>query len=145
MASHKEGWLVYDKRTSFNETLELRMNIRNAILKAADLYDFRSCDITDGCGTPSCVLGWIAHHLGWIEDGSSFLDGVTSIIGSGSDQTFFYNRMDAIDKSGDWRSSPTVCAKALRLYANKYHPITDHIPPSVRSIFEVREITKETS
>lgn len=113
------------------------MQIREAILKAADsiekhseLFNFSSTVIPD-CGTPGCALGWIAFHrleaqhssgMTWIPDKPvehSDLD--------------FYRRMDGLQSN--WKYNAVDCAKALRLYADKYHPATDHIPEDIRAIF----------
>ena len=127
------------------------MNIRTAILKAADsierhpeLFDFDSTAIPD-CGTPGCALGWIAFHLGeyafntmphkWntmkLGKALCLTDEASGINWAGLN---FYRRLSCI-VSG-WKDDASLCAKALRLYADKFHPETDHIPESVRTIFE---------
>jgi len=44
--------------------------------------------------------------------------------------------MSEIEDPFRWKYDAKICAKALRQYADKYH--TDHIPSSVREIFDVR-------
>ena len=122
------------------------MNIRNAILKAADsierypqLFDFDSIYPPNAdCGTPGCALGWIAYHLGikdWIgaEDGRVYEE-------LGIAKNCCFPRLDTVCDSSnpfDWKYSPELCAKTLRLYADKYHPQTKtEMPPEVRAIFD---------
>ena len=122
------------------------MNIRTAILKAADsieqnpgLFGFGYISIPDGCGTPGCALGWIGHHLGH----TTIISGVSEKMGCplgtrsdfpGGDTDFgFYDRMEELNE--DWKFSADNCAPALRLYADKYHPSAG-IPDSVLAIFE---------
>lgn len=115
------------------------MNIRNAILSAADsiennpsLYEFGSCDIASpDCGTPGCALGWIGLHLGLQE--SDNLYAVCDAIGAKC-TVCFYALSEAVG-SKKWYHSADECAKALRLYADKYHPQQDYIPASIRAIF----------
>ena len=113
------------------------MNIRQAILKAADsieqypkLFDYNSCKCPNyGCGTPGCALGWIGFHLGRavkvngarqgkFENG---LDDIASFTTDDGDAVTFYNRMHGISRFS-WQKNAAKCAKALRLYADKYHP-----------------------
>ena len=112
------------------------MNIRQAILKAADsieqhpkMFSFGSLSIP-GCGSPGCALGWTGHHLGMRGYG---LKNICIAIGlplltkyKDRDDCWramtFYTRMTELIGSGDWRNSAPECAKALRLYADKYHP-----------------------
>ena len=122
------------------------MRIREAILKAADsieqnptLFRFSSVDIPGECGSPGCALGWIAHHVGWVENGRRFLDGIASVMGEDSPEAF-YTKMDDLEEGGWWGTSAYICAASLRLYADKYHPETDSIPASVRAIFDVPEL-----
>ena len=129
------------------------MNIRQAILKAADsiedhpeLFNFGSVNNPDkNCGTPACALGWIRFHLHGQQWTQCLTDtaiemGLSPKIEA---STVFYSRMDEI--SGwivSWRHSAKKCAKALRKYADIHHPITAQhtgIPDSVREIFQVVE------
>ena len=125
------------------------MEIREAILKAADsiemnpeLFNFSSTVLPSrDCGTPGCALGWIATYSdgacltscgrGWLYD--RVLD---------INDSLFYNRMSAI--SFYWITSAEECAKALRAYADKYHPAKQPakksaIPDSVMQIFREAE------
>lgn len=124
------------------------MNIRTAILKAADsieqnphLFIFMVTGIPNDCGTPGCALGWIGYHagitglaqiqvppfLGFYEDWKKEVE-------------VFYTRLDA---TNDWRHNAPECAKALRLYADKYHPEDNAIPESVMAIFNTKQVVEE--
>jgi len=123
------------------------MKIRNAILSAADsierdtnLYDFMSTNITDGCGTSACALGWIGYHLGYKDNGHDAINKIVQAIGIGDatnkSQTLFYRLMDDISAGGAFCTlPPNKVAKDLRLFADKYHPEQDYIPASIRAIF----------
>jgi len=127
------------------------MKIREAILKAADsieqypdLFNFSSCSVPNAeCGTPGCALGWIGLHAGMAvytkrDHTNRFmnsLDGVANLTTGDNDAFTFYSRMGKIG-GPKWGHSAASCAATLRKYADKYH--TDHIPSSVREIFDVR-------
>ena len=121
------------------------MNIRDAILKAADHiernpgeFNFQSVFIPSapGCGTPGCALGWIGHFAGvhdpsdlsgyWEREKNAWGLCEVNVIGS-CDLPFstareFYRAMDAVYSDVSWRDSAQNCATALRAYADKYHP-----------------------
>lgn len=108
------------------------MNIRQAILRAADhiesypaQFDFNQCAIPEdlSCGTPGCALGWIAFFSGAI-DACGLLE-VTERL-SMAEPSIFYRRMNQLDSenTGNWMYSAKVCARNLRLYADKHHPQT---------------------
>jgi hypothetical protein len=93
-----------------------------------------------------CALGWIGHFIGkpkemnehhWSYDRVPALMGVPApamgydVPFGDSDIRLFYSRMDALADGDSWHDSPALCARALRLYAAKYHAI----PSSVREIF----------
>lgn len=115
------------------------MDIRTAILKAADhiernpkLFDFCATWVPDDtdCGTPGCALGWIGHFAN-IQRGCSY--GAEIYVAPAlveADEMFssasaFYSRMDAVAGATAWRWNAEACAAALRLYADKYFPISD--------------------
>jgi hypothetical protein len=125
------------------------MNVRTAMLKAADSiernpldFDFDSIRLPDGCGTPSCALGWTAFHLGVALPSPCKAAGDAMGI---PNSAVFYERMNDLTGGGDyckrhrWKDDATVCAATLRLYADKYHPAESPkhvgIPDSVRAIF----------
>lgn len=131
------------------------MNIREAILKAADsieqnpgLFNFSSIRVPDfDCGTPGCAIGWMAYHLGlgeWAEgdqgDGLYWILDRSYALKEIMDQQTFYNTMDNLSEG--WRIDAKSCAVGLRLYANKYYaeePKTEKfkgIPVWCREIFE---------
>lgn len=114
------------------------MNVYQAIMQAADRiesrpdrFDFDSCGIPSvgNCGTIGCALGWIGACAGLPLTGD-----ISAVAGhryppekDGSversllqvEQIAFYWRMDDIEYG--WAKSAHKCAKALRLYAQKYH------------------------
>jgi len=118
------------------------MNIRQAILKAADsiqqypeLFKWSSCSV-GGCNTPGCALGWIDHHLGAKEgDPFGWHSGLFSALEIGNAGRFYDQMRQVSSLPKLWQDNNKVCAKTLRKYADKYHPQTDHIPASVREIF----------
>lgn len=128
------------------------MSIRQAILKAAnsieqnpDMFDFGSLYWPD-CGTPGCALGWISVYSG-IEREEFWTysrDKLRELLGiSNSGQ--FYGRMINISNHSNWSHSADKCAKALRLYADKYHPSeSTHtgIPDSVLAIVNFEQLNE---
>ncbi len=120
------------------------MNIYDATMRAADhievhpeLWSFGRISVPE-CGSPGCALGWVGHFAG-VPAGESIY-GVYKILGvsKGSD---FYDRLHELnDDSTDWQFNAPKIPKLLRLYANKYLK-QDHIPESVREIFDVSEAT----
>ena len=121
------------------------MNIRTAILKAADSieqnpnnYDFTSTEIPS-CGTAGCVIGWVAYHLGMRDECWRGIgrDDPRSIKIIGMEEGAFYRRMD--DFADEWMSSAPDCAQALRKYADKYHP-AQGMPDVVRSWFDEKAV-----
>jgi hypothetical protein len=143
-----------------------QMKMRTAILKAADsieaspqLFAFESIVCPDaGCGTPGCALGWIGFHAnapkrdyiynssGSQISGYPFIGDLADPIGV-TDQEF-YSRME--DFNDYWSSDAVQCAKAMRQYADKFHPpkyepveyeyaVGAAIPKSVLDIFNPAE------
>lgn len=116
------------------------MNIRQAILKTAELFEahpklfkYSECAVPD-CGTPGCAIGYVCHFMncqpggdiGWYE-----MDVI------GVDASVFYERMSALDIG--WIADGGRCSRGMRLYADKYHPVTElvGIPGNVRDIFNM--------
>jgi hypothetical protein len=122
------------------------MNIRDAILKAADHierhpgdFDFGSAMVPHTCGSPGCALGWLGHFIGGCTTYRHVCDRVFGI-----DEYKFYERLTEAEMGpkpdwsyGTWHRDAGVCARVLRLYADKYHPAERYelIPESVRNIF----------
>ena len=114
------------------------MNARQAILRAAnsiekypDLFRFSSTDLPQPeCGSPGCALGWIAFHAS-----KSAMHQYREVLDI-SNSKIFYLRLHRLCGGFKWKRSATVCSSTLRLYANKYHPETNHIPASIRQIFK---------
>ena len=104
------------------------MNARDAILRAAaqvekhpKSFGFSHYCIPEPCGSPGCALGWIGHYAGlpaksW---GATMLvpQAVLGLPEGGAHD--FYDRMESLVKG--WRWDAALCAKALRMYADKYH------------------------
>lgn len=133
------------------------MNIRNAILAAADhieehpaLFNYHRQVPTPDCGSPGCALGWIS----LLADEQRFAWGRSEqsehtrpwkraelFAWLGYDDGVFYDRMDALDLG--WKRTARQCAAAMRLYADKYHPAPKlGIPASVLAIFEAPAIAE---
>jgi hypothetical protein len=127
------------------------MNIRQAILKAADLiesrpelYAFYQNEVPE-CGTPGCMLGWIGHFLG-VSGSVGYRVCPAMGLGEGQDG-FIRNGIHqlAIDESSrtkewpDYVSDPKAAARLMRRWADLHHPAESRalIPASVRSIFSM--------
>lgn len=123
------------------------MNIYNAIMKAADhiernpdLFSFSPILIPD-CGTPGCALGWIGHFADCRSEKDGGLRSISLVsltpYERGTDvikhlgyehpllgdvtTDVFYDRMLELAGGYEWKRDAAVCARALRLYAEKYH------------------------
>jgi len=123
------------------------MNVRQAILKAADSIDdgapyrFVAIMVPNDCGTPACGLGWIGFHLGM--HGKYAETDVHEALGLGKvtqgKNRKFYDRMEACGEMEDGSfpaAGPKEIASALRIYADQYHPETNHIPEWCLEIFQ---------
>lgn len=105
------------------------MNIRDAILAAADQiqrdpesFNYFGNDLPS-CGTPGCAIGWVAHFRGirGSFNAASDRDAIRAIgVHWNYHSRSFVGRMDEL--SPVWRNDAAACARALRLYADKYHP-----------------------
>jgi hypothetical protein len=127
------------------------MNIREAILKAADsiqaypqLFNWSSVQTANPeCGTPGCALGWIAFHAG-VADSDFTKTCELMSIHRGEHGTFYMRMNSVCGNPQTWKESAGECARTLRLYADKYHPAeaaAPHgIPESVRAIFAAKEV-----
>jgi hypothetical protein len=90
-----------------------------------------------GCGIPGCALGWIGCMAGLSDDAGS-ITGISRVAGNpasgryretllGIGQGEFYDRMSELDGhvsdpgGARWTHDAGACARALRLYAQKYH------------------------
>lgn len=106
------------------------MNNYEAILAAAahielhpETYEFWNNDVPRACEDNACALGWIGYFLG-LEPRTSAQYEVANLR-LGIDPAKFYSTMDgllSLDLLSEpgWRRSPSLCAKGLRLYAQKY-------------------------
>jgi len=125
------------------------MNMYKAILQAADFIEghpsqFKFSSVSTprhpGCGTPGCALGWIGHFAGFSagEDWIPY-DVATKAMGLRPEPAYsggtlfkeafhFYRRMDELG-GNMWRYRAVDCARALRLYAEKYHALAKPVSP----------------
>ena len=126
------------------------MNIRQAILKAADHieqnpahFKYVSNDRPNpDCGTPGCMLGWIGVFLnmqpaGW----STWAGDVARAIGTTHSEFVHGFVHPMVVEHKLWvHENPNAAknaAKLLRIYADRHHPAESRapIPASVRAIF----------
>lgn len=110
------------------------MEIREAILKAVDWIQgnpskFRyenTCQPTD-CGSPGCAIGWIGYFSGFTYELPKYARGLVLVERDISTQLLkmssvtFYLRLNALGQG--WMDDAAICARVLRLYADKYHPV----------------------
>lgn len=97
--------------------------MRDAILKAADhieahpeAFHFMETRVPHVCGTAGCALGWIGFFAGLNAHS------VGEVVAAMNTESFeFYDRMDKYG-GRTWIDDPTLCAKALRGYADEFHP-----------------------
>jgi hypothetical protein len=100
------------------------MNIRDAILKAADHIERHPTDFSfnkifvPSCGTPGCALGWICAFAGISAGDSIWYERIPGFVQHSS---VFYSRMNDLVGHA-WKRDAAVCARGMRLYADKYHP-----------------------
>jgi hypothetical protein len=121
------------------------------------LYDFNRTKVPRDCNTPACVLGWIGFFAGRFQArirarfGFSFVHrGIAIVTVDGSADPLivvsareFYERLDELSL-GSWREDSSVCAAAMRLYAERYHrPAT--LDAAYLSFRRSLEMLKETS
>ena len=126
------------------------MNIRQAILKTANLfehkpevYSFMNSVVPNDCRTPGCMAGFIGHFLG--VKSNCVVQGPEYEEAFGVHYDVFFKRMSKLSKDdyfsqGSFVDEPKAAAAYLRQYADKYHPKTDHIPASIRQIFETQQV-----
>lgn len=123
--------------------------VRKVILQSADQiekhpekYQFTVIMISTGSDC-ACPLGWIGYYAGYGDrSGNIFLDliardflriddpGFNGMYSVGPEQVF-YDRMRTleVELTGveptdiKWHGSAPLCARLLRAYADKYHPL----------------------
>ena len=83
-------------------------------------YCFDKIDIPK-CGTPGCALGWI-HTFSGIAGIGPRMTTVDAGPLFGIEDEEFYHRLDHLVESAKWRDDAKLCATALRMYADQYHP-----------------------
>ena len=105
------------------------MNIRNAILSTASLFEVRpgALDFTkytvpqDPSGV-GCPLSWIGYYFGMKGNAVNVAGTFVPTDGTiGSAQSHFFRRMDEIAGTNKWIEDAAICAKTLRYYADMYH------------------------
>ncbi len=121
------------------------MNIRTAILKAADhieqnpqLFNFCENRGPNDCKTPGCFLGWVSFFMDIkIEDAVSSCKDILGI-----EFNDLHTRMWALKREkkldATWNLSAQGCAIHARAYADKYHPVETKLPASVTDIFKMQ-------
>jgi hypothetical protein len=136
------------------------MNIRDAILKAADHIERHPSEFNfiipsipagPGCGSPGCALGWIGSFAGMR---GHYTDVAGKILGAENPIAFYellteaegVKRVAHCDPGtywthGQWWLNAPACAAALRLYADKHHPAA--VPPDWNAISMGRMPAKE--
>lgn len=138
------------------------MNIREAILKAADhiernpgTFRFSVGTKPHDCGSPGCAIGWIGYFAGC--KSRSYIDISKELFNIHHSEV--YLRLTSAESPlatdwayGTWPRSAERCACALRFYADKYHPAdgiaeVTGLPASVRAIFDMTpaELGRELS
>lgn len=103
--------------------------IRQAILEAATWieanpkdFQFTAVRIPHPCGSPGCALGWISAFAGFERTNFAGFTAALPLLGVRYADDF-YGRMHKLSPWwGNWMFSPKACVKALRRYADKYHP-----------------------
>jgi hypothetical protein len=116
------------------------MNIREAILKAADHIEANPREFGfwfvyrpdgPGCGTPGCALGWVGYFSGAKAKNTGQI--AEEVLGY--DSLIFYSRMTKMTCGGtkDWHEDAAECARRMRIYADTYHPAEPEISLTVQS------------
>lgn len=90
-------------------------------------FDFFSVEMPK-CGTPACALGWVAHFLGitdeletlferfrFLDKDCHFYEGMDELMGEAP-----RGKHDKKEHWGPWKDDATLCARGMRLYAEKY-------------------------
>ena len=105
------------------------MNIRNAILSTASLYesrpaslDFTQYTVPPDPSRPSCPLALIGYYLDMRGNALNVADTFVPTDGTiGDAQMRFFERMNEIAGTNKWIKNAALCAKSLRYYADMYH------------------------
>jgi hypothetical protein len=124
------------------------MNIRNAILAAADHieanpgeFNFNASHAPKSrdCGTPGCALGWIGTFAGLAGACNQTVAEKLGLCGGGGWTLEFYSKLNELARG--WTSHAALCARALRLYADKYHPATPVLFPDWSAMAAQRTVS----
>jgi hypothetical protein len=130
------------------------VEIYDAIMKAADQIEHVkgawrwSRTTVPDCGSPGCMIGWIAYYLG--ERPGTHISQVMQRIGCdpmhGGDEFYqIVGELSGLGRFGLEPASGAEIAAALRLYAAKYHAPKPHftgLPDIVRDIFTRQPVAK---
>lgn len=109
-----------------NETVA----IHTAIMRAAKQVERRPRLLKffsyrpSSCSTPGCALGWVSFFAKAPPHASHH--GALPMLGlnEGCDGALsFYSRMSDVAGSEEWKHDGIECARVLRRYANRFHPI----------------------
>ncbi|SRR6266404_3063360 len=106
------------------------MNVHDSIIATAvlfetrpHLYDFQHIAVPS-CGSPGCLIGWIAHFQG--RESDNVHGGICKEV-LGVDHHEFYRRVEAIVSNENmwcepgWTRSAAFASKILRVYAATYY------------------------
>lgn len=115
---------------SANNTVYTKAQVRAAILRAADrverepsCYRFNGTTVPPGCGTPSCMLGWIGFELG-IPAGE-LVHRLAEFLHTGNmphtwDLSYACNLYNSCEFG--YVHNPAIAAAGMRAYADRYFP-----------------------
>jgi hypothetical protein len=135
------------------------MSVYEAIMKAAEHienhpkdFNYGSVCVPGECGSPGCAVGWIGYfsntnrgRFGLSEVCREALGLLPELLycgGTVSSYGAFENRMHQL--APGWAFNAASCAKALRLYAAKYHAPAKPPKPTQKLVADLmRKITTE--
>lgn len=108
---------------------EMLLRIADRIERDASLYDFWSCRVPKSlnCGTPTCILGWIAFELGipgTDNPNNTYLTQAAYEV-FGYEDWKFYENMDYHDVNERWMDNNIDAANTLRRLVDEEFPLSD--------------------
>ena len=122
------------------------MNIYSAAMKAADhiernpgLFSFMEVGVPE-CGTPGCMVGWVAHFMGVPNEWGVIPDSLISrFCRAGPAQASGWPGFDATAAAEgfdlyDLHDNPAAAARYLRHYAAKYLAKPLQAPPDWQAL-----------
>lgn len=106
------------------------MTPRDILLKAADhiernpeSYRFSKVFMPSWRKPTGCMIGWMAHYAGhwsWFGRAQAGDKRCKKILGINSSE--FFSRLYKVPNNMTWASNPFDAVRAMRSYANVYHP-----------------------